>query len=96
MQQMKNTFDETTKLRFRDANDPQFIKLKFGPVHDNDSQYDIRAGMPITDHRTFIEKTSQSSLHKNAVGIKGVQHAGEKKKTQQVKKTAVRIRGTLD
>ena len=42
VQQMKDEFDKTTKLRFRDANDPQYIK--FGTVRDKDPQYDIRSG----------------------------------------------------
>ncbi|KIJ04959.1 hypothetical protein PAXINDRAFT_21761 [Paxillus involutus ATCC 200175] len=39
---MKDIFDTTTKLRFRDPGDPQYIK--FGAVRDKDPQYDIRAG----------------------------------------------------
>ncbi|KAF8557817.1 hypothetical protein OG21DRAFT_1595682 [Imleria badia] len=42
VQQMKEIFDKTTKLRFRDAEVPQYIK--FGTVHDKDPQYDIRSG----------------------------------------------------
>ena len=42
VKQMKEIFDKTTKLRFRDANDPQYIK--FGTVRDKDPQYDIRSG----------------------------------------------------
>ena len=42
VQQMKEIFDQTTKLRFRDAEDPQYIK--FGTVRDKDPQYDIRSG----------------------------------------------------
>ena len=42
VQQMKDVFDQTTKLRFRDAGDPQYIK--FGTVRDKDPQYDIRSG----------------------------------------------------
>jgi hypothetical protein len=42
VQQMKEIFDQTTKLRFRDADDPQYIK--FGTVRDKDLQYDIRSG----------------------------------------------------
>ncbi|KAI9573190.1 hypothetical protein HD554DRAFT_2059660 [Boletus coccyginus] len=40
--QMKDIFDKTTKLRFRDASDPQYIK--FGTVRDKDPQCDIRSG----------------------------------------------------
>ena len=42
VQQMKEIFDWTTKLGFRDADDPQYIK--FGTVRDKDPQYDIRSG----------------------------------------------------
>ena len=42
VEQMKDIFDKTTKLRFRDANDPQYIK--FGTVRDKEPQYDIRSG----------------------------------------------------
>ncbi|KAF9222351.1 hypothetical protein BS17DRAFT_818684 [Gyrodon lividus] len=42
VQQMKDVFDTSTKLRFRDAGDPQYIK--FGAVRDKDPQYDIRSG----------------------------------------------------
>ena len=42
VQQMKEIFDKTTKLRFRDADDPQYIK--FGTVRDKDPGYDIRSG----------------------------------------------------
>ena len=42
VQQMKEIFDKTTKLRFRDASDPQYIK--FGTVRDKDPQCDIRSG----------------------------------------------------
>ena len=42
VQQMKEIFDKTTKLRFRDADDPQYIK--FGTVRDRDPAYDIRSG----------------------------------------------------
>jgi len=36
------TFDKTTKLRFRDAAEPQYIK--FGGARDNDLEYNIRFG----------------------------------------------------
>jgi len=39
---MTEIFDTTTKLRFRDAADAQYIK--FGRVSDKDPQYDIRSG----------------------------------------------------
>ncbi|KAF8840352.1 hypothetical protein BDN67DRAFT_1011541, partial [Paxillus ammoniavirescens] len=42
VQHMKDIFDASTKLRFRDPGDPQYIK--FGAVHDKDPQYDIRSG----------------------------------------------------
>ncbi|KAI9573194.1 hypothetical protein HD554DRAFT_2059684 [Boletus coccyginus] len=42
VQQMKEIFDQTTKLRFRDADGPQYIK--FGTVRDKDPQYGIRSG----------------------------------------------------
>ena len=42
VQQMRDIFDKTTKLRFRDASDPQYIK--FGTVRDKDLQCDIRSG----------------------------------------------------
>ena len=42
-QQMKDIFDKTTKPRFRDTQDPQYIK--FGTVRDRDLQYDIRSGV---------------------------------------------------
>lgn len=35
-------FDKTTKLRFRDSQEPQYIK--FGSTRDNDPSYDIRSG----------------------------------------------------
>ncbi|KAH7883408.1 hypothetical protein F5I97DRAFT_237833 [Phlebopus sp. FC_14] len=40
--QITDTFDKMTKLRFRDADEPQFIK--FGTVRDKELEYDIRAG----------------------------------------------------
>ncbi|KAH7883409.1 hypothetical protein F5I97DRAFT_1939180 [Phlebopus sp. FC_14] len=42
LQQMKDVFDKETKLRFRNADDPQYIK--FGTVRDKEPQYDIRSG----------------------------------------------------
>ena len=42
IEQMKEIFDKTTKLRFRDADDPQYIK--FGTVRDKEPEYDIRSG----------------------------------------------------
>ncbi|KAF9231960.1 hypothetical protein BU15DRAFT_81773 [Melanogaster broomeanus] len=42
VKQMKEIFDKTTKLRFRDAADPQYIK--FGTMRDKDLQHDIRSG----------------------------------------------------
>jgi hypothetical protein len=35
-------FDKTTKLRFRDAKEPQYVK--FGSTRDNDESYNIRFG----------------------------------------------------
>ena len=35
-------FDKTTKLRFRNAEEPQYIK--FGSTRDNDPAYNIRFG----------------------------------------------------
>ena len=35
-------FDKTTKLRFRSADEPQFVK--FGSTRDNDKDYNIRYG----------------------------------------------------
>ncbi|KAF8545589.1 hypothetical protein OG21DRAFT_1537926, partial [Imleria badia] len=42
VQQMKEIFDQTTKLRFRDSGDPQYIK--FGTARDKDPEYGIRSG----------------------------------------------------
>ncbi|KAF8441288.1 hypothetical protein L210DRAFT_3611856 [Boletus edulis BED1] len=42
LRQMTDIFDKTTKLRLRNAEDPQYIK--FGTVRDKDPQYDIRSG----------------------------------------------------
>ncbi|KIM58504.1 hypothetical protein SCLCIDRAFT_128105 [Scleroderma citrinum Foug A] len=42
VEQMANIFDKTTKLRFRNAGDPQYIK--FGTIRDKDPENDIRAG----------------------------------------------------
>ncbi|KAH7883407.1 hypothetical protein F5I97DRAFT_1981501 [Phlebopus sp. FC_14] len=42
LRQMTDIFDKTTKLRLRNADDPQYIK--FGTVRDKDPQYDIRSG----------------------------------------------------
>ena len=42
LKQMTDIFDKTTKLRLRNAEDPQYIK--FGTVRDKDPQYDIRSG----------------------------------------------------
>jgi hypothetical protein len=35
-------FDKTTKPRFRDANEPQYVK--FGSTRDNDAVHNIRFG----------------------------------------------------
>ncbi|KAG2153166.1 hypothetical protein DEU56DRAFT_868614 [Suillus clintonianus] len=42
VQQMTDVFDSTTKLRFRNPEDPSYIK--FGNVRDKDPQRDIRNG----------------------------------------------------
>ncbi|KIJ14488.1 hypothetical protein PAXINDRAFT_79056 [Paxillus involutus ATCC 200175] len=42
VQQMRDIFDTTTKLRFRDPKEPQYIK--FGTMRDKDLRYDIRSG----------------------------------------------------
>ncbi|KAG6334776.1 hypothetical protein ID866_4309 [Astraeus odoratus] len=42
LRQITDIFDKTTKLRVRNAEDPQYIK--FGTVRDKDPQYDIRSG----------------------------------------------------
>ncbi|KIJ66155.1 hypothetical protein HYDPIDRAFT_152023 [Hydnomerulius pinastri MD-312] len=42
LRQMTEIFDKTTKLRLRNAEDPQYIK--FGTVRDKDPQYEIRSG----------------------------------------------------
>lgn len=39
---MKNIFDKTTKLRFRNSNEPQYIK--FGSFRDKDVDLNIRSG----------------------------------------------------
>ena len=35
-------FDKTTKIRFKDDKDPQYIK--FGSTRDNDANYNVRFG----------------------------------------------------
>ncbi|KAH7912709.1 hypothetical protein BJ138DRAFT_1228273 [Hygrophoropsis aurantiaca] len=42
VEQMVNIFDKTTKLRFRNAEDPSYIK--FGTIRDKDPKCDIRSG----------------------------------------------------
>jgi len=42
VEHMADIFDKTTKLRFRNAGDPQYIK--FGTIRDKDPEHDIRAG----------------------------------------------------
>lgn len=42
LEHITSCFDETTKLRFRNDQDPQFIK--FGGTRDNDPQANIRFG----------------------------------------------------
>ncbi|KAF8161579.1 hypothetical protein B0H34DRAFT_701592 [Crassisporium funariophilum] len=49
-------FDKTTKLRFRKADEPQYVK--FGSTRDNDEEYNIRFGqlkMTGTDVAQFFE-----------------------------------------
>ncbi|KAG6369858.1 hypothetical protein JVT61DRAFT_13418 [Boletus reticuloceps] len=61
VQQMKEIFDKTTKLRFRDAGDPQYIK--FGTVRDKYPQYDIRSGqlkLAGEDVATFFEPSVEA------------------------------------
>ena len=43
VEQMKDIFDKTTKLRFCDADDPQYVK--FGTVRDKEPEYNIRSGI---------------------------------------------------
>jgi len=42
LEHMIRFFDKTTKLRFRDSKEPQYIK--FGSTRDNDKNYNIRFG----------------------------------------------------
>ena len=42
IQQMTEEFDKSTKLRFRNSEDPQYIK--FGTIRDKDPACDIRSG----------------------------------------------------
>ncbi|KAG1864473.1 hypothetical protein C8R48DRAFT_601941 [Suillus tomentosus] len=42
VQQMTDIFDRTTKVRFRNPEDPSYIK--FGTLYDKDPQHDIRNG----------------------------------------------------
>ncbi|KAG9312272.1 hypothetical protein JVU11DRAFT_7575 [Chiua virens] len=61
VEQMKEIFDQTTKLRFRDADDPQYIR--FGTVRDKDPQYDIRSGqlkLAGADVATFFEPSVEA------------------------------------
>jgi len=39
---IEKCFDKSTKLRFRNADEPQYIK--FGTLRDKDSNFDIRSG----------------------------------------------------
>jgi len=61
VQQMKEIFDRTTKLRFRDAGAVQYIK--FGTIRDKDPQYDIRFGqlkLAGEDVATFFEPSVEA------------------------------------
>jgi hypothetical protein len=40
--QMTSIFDKTTKLRFRNPDEPSYVK--FGSTRDKDLKYDIRSG----------------------------------------------------
>ncbi|KAI6123788.1 hypothetical protein EDD16DRAFT_608175 [Pisolithus croceorrhizus] len=42
LKKMADVFDKTTKLQFRNANEPQYIK--FGTIRDKEPQYNIRSG----------------------------------------------------
>ena len=42
IEEMTKCFDKTTKLRFRDPNEPSYIK--FGSVRDKDLSVNIRSG----------------------------------------------------
>ncbi|KAI6044886.1 hypothetical protein EDC04DRAFT_2889550 [Pisolithus marmoratus] len=42
LKSMADIFDKTTKLQYRNANEPQYIK--FGTIHDKELQYNIRSG----------------------------------------------------
>ncbi|KAI6108537.1 hypothetical protein EV401DRAFT_2116788 [Pisolithus croceorrhizus] len=42
LKKMADTFDRTTKLQFRNADEPQYIK--FGNIRDKDPEYNIRSG----------------------------------------------------
>ncbi|KAI6124648.1 hypothetical protein EV401DRAFT_1161170 [Pisolithus croceorrhizus] len=53
LRQITDIFDKTTKLRVRNAEDPQYIK--FGTVRDKDPQYDIRSGQLKLTGRSVTE-----------------------------------------
>jgi len=56
VENMKNIFDKTTKLRFRNSNEPQYIK--FGSFRDKDVDLNIRSGqlkLPGTDVAAFFK-----------------------------------------
>jgi len=40
--QMTSVFDKTTKVQFRTPDESCYIK--FGTIHDNDTEYDIQSG----------------------------------------------------
>lgn len=42
IEHISRCFDQTTKLRFKNAQEPQYIK--FGSTRDNDTTYNIRSG----------------------------------------------------
>ena len=63
-------FDKTTKIRFKDDKDPQYIK--FGSTRDNDANYNVRFGqlklsgcasfftVRLRNKTSFIERMSRS------------------------------------
>ncbi|KAF9068282.1 hypothetical protein BDP27DRAFT_1224550 [Rhodocollybia butyracea] len=60
---MVEYFDRTTKLLFKDSNDPSFIK--FGGRNDNDPTLNIRAGqvkIPGSDVARFFERSVKAAL----------------------------------
>ncbi|KAG1853391.1 hypothetical protein F4604DRAFT_2044473 [Suillus subluteus] len=58
--QMTEIFDSTTKLRFRNPEDPAYIK--FGTIHDKDPQHDIRSGYLKLDVAKLFEPSINSII----------------------------------